>query len=61
MKSEGVRVVEVAWKADDGADDRAARDRLLGVNRAGVSVDFGGVKTDGSFRLSHPVKDGRIN
>ena len=34
---------------------RAARDRLLGVNCAGVAVDFGGVKTDGSFRLAHPA------
>ena len=28
-----------------------ARDRLLGVNRAGRAVQFGGVKTDGSFRF----------
>ena len=25
------------------------------MNRAGVAVDFGGVKTDGSFRLAHPA------
>ena len=29
-----------------------ARDRLLGVNRAGREVQFGGVKTDGSFRFA---------
>jgi len=28
-----------------------ARDRLLGVNRAGRAVRFGGIKTDGSFRF----------
>ena len=56
VKNEGGRVVNVAWKTDDGADTRAARDRLLGVNRAGAAVDFGGVKTDGSFRLAHPTK-----
>jgi len=45
------KVSSVAWESDDGEDARAVRDRLLGVNRAGVAVDFGGVKTDGSFRL----------
>ncbi|MGN0853780.1 MAG: hypothetical protein ACI4Q3_10460 [Kiritimatiellia bacterium] len=45
------RVESVAWKPAGADDSRAARDRLLGVNRAGAKVDFGGVKTDGSFRL----------
>ena len=45
------KVSSVAWESEATDDARAARDRLLGVNRAGVAVDFGGVKTDGSFRL----------
>ena len=56
VKNEGGRVEDVAWKAEGGVDERAARDCVLGVNRAGVSVDFDGVKTDGSFRLAHPKK-----
>ena len=30
----------------------AERDRLLGVNRAGRTVDFGGLRTNGAFRLA---------
>ena len=33
-------------------DEAAARDRLLGVNRAGRAVQFGGIKTDGTFRFA---------
>ena len=45
------KVTSVAWEPEDDTDARMARDRLLGVNRAGAPVDFGGVVTDGSFRL----------
>ena len=55
VATRGGAVADVAWKPDAAPDVQAARDRLLGVNRAGVAVDFGGVKTDGSFRLAHPA------
>ncbi|MGN0846492.1 MAG: hypothetical protein ACI4RA_03815 [Kiritimatiellia bacterium] len=54
VAAEAGTVTGVTWKPDDTPDAQTARDRLLGVNRAGVAVDFGGVKTDGSFRLAHP-------
>ena len=49
------KVSSVVWEPE-AADARVARDRLLGVNRAGIAVDFGGVKTDGSFRLVRGTK-----
>ncbi|MDO4366109.1 MAG: hypothetical protein Q4D70_04895, partial [bacterium] len=55
VATRGDAVTDVAWKPDAAPDAQAARDRLLGVNRAGVAVDFGGVKPDGSFRLAHPA------
>ena len=54
VRNEGGRVVDASWEPEE-ADAVGARDRLLGVNRAGAQVDFGGVKTDGSFRLEHPA------
>ena len=50
------KVTSVAWKPAEADDSYISRDRLLGVNRAGVSVDFGDVKTDGSFRLVREEK-----
>lgn len=38
--------------ADRPRDANPLRDKLLGVNRAGRAVSFGGVTTDGSFRFS---------
>ena len=48
------RVTDVAWRPDAPLNVQTPRDRLLGINRARVAVDFGGVKTDGAFRLAHP-------
>ena len=50
-KTDG-RVTDVAWQAENSPDAAAARDRLLGVNRAGRTVDFGGIRTNGSFRFA---------
>ena len=55
VSARGGRVTDVAWRPDTAPAEQRARDRLLGVNRAGVAVDFGGVKTDGSFRLARPA------
>ncbi len=52
VKKDGDKVAGVVWTPDATKDEQAVRDRLLGINRAGVAVDFGGVKTDGSFRLA---------
>ena len=41
----GVRRAATAFRS-------AARDRLLGVNRAGRAVQFGGIRTDGTFRFA---------
>ena len=35
-----------------GASPDLLRDKLLGVNRAGCAVSFGGITTDGSFRFA---------
>ena len=48
----GGKISGVTWKPEGPSDEEAARDRLLGVNRAGRVVQFGGVKTDGSFRFA---------
>lgn len=46
------KIEKTEWNPVVAADDAIARrDRLLGVNRAGAKVDFGDVRTDGSFRL----------
>lgn len=55
VSAEEGRVTDVTWRPDVKLDVQTPRDRLLGVNRARVVVDFGGVKTDGAFRLSHPA------
>ena len=46
------KISSVTWRTEESPDAAAARDRLLGVNRAGRAVQFGGVKTDGSFRFA---------
>ena len=46
------KISGVTWRPEELTDDIAARERLLGVNRAGRFVECGGVKTDGSFRFS---------
>ena len=46
------RISGVTWKPEGSPDEAAARDRLLGVNRAGRAVQFGGIKTDGTFRFA---------
>ena len=46
------KISGVSWKPEGSPDEAAARDRLLGVNRAGRAVQFGGIKTDGSFRFA---------
>ena len=48
----GGKISGVTWKPEGPSDEATARDRLLGVNRAGREVQFGGVKTDGSFRFA---------
>ena len=48
----GEKISSVTWQVADSPDAVAARDRLLGVNRAGRAVEFGGVKTNGSFRFA---------
>ena len=45
-------VPAAAWRPDGLPEKVAARERLIGANRAGRAVDFGGVKTDGSFRFA---------
>ncbi len=55
VKTEAGKVTDVAWQPEETGAALSARERLLGVNRAGTVVDFGGVKTDGSFRLAHPA------
>ena len=46
------KISGVSWKPEGSPDEAAARDRLLGVNRAGRAVQFAGVKTDGTFRFA---------
>ena len=46
------KISSVGWVPEDSSDEAEARDRLLGVNRAGRAVQFDGVKTDGSFRFA---------
>ena len=46
------KISGVTWKPEGPSDEATARDRLLGVNRAGREVQFGGVKTNGSFRFA---------
>ena len=46
------KISGVSWKPEGSPDEAAARDRLLGVNRAGRAVQFGGIKTDGTFRFA---------
>ena len=48
----GGKISGVTWKPEGPSDEATARDRLLGVNRAGREVQFGGVKSDGSFRFA---------
>jgi hypothetical protein len=48
----GEKISSVTWQAEDSPDVVAVRDRLLGVNREGRAVQFGGVKTNGSFRFA---------
>ena len=48
----GGRVTDVVWRPEAPDDARLVRDRLLGVNRAGKAVDFGGLRTNGSFRFA---------
>lgn len=44
-------VMRSAWRDVASDVQQAARDRLLGINRAQRRMDFGGVVTDGSFRF----------
>lgn len=46
------KISGVVWMPEASSDEVAARDRLLGVNRAGRVVHFDGVKTDGTFRFA---------
>ena len=48
---DATKIAQVTWAPDAVPDRRAERDRVLGVNRAHAQVDFGGIVTDGSFRL----------
>lgn len=41
----------LAWRDVASDVQQAARDRLLGINRAQRRMDFGGIVTDGSFRF----------
>ena len=60
VRRDGGRVAEVTWQTETGtveamSEQERARAAQLSVNVAGATIDFGGVKTDGTFRLAHPA------
>lgn len=51
VERENDKLSKVTWLPEE-EHTNPARERLLGINRAGKSVNFGGIKTDGTFRFS---------
>lgn len=47
---ENDKISKVSWQPENERKN-LKREHLLGINHAGKAVDFGGIKTDGSFRF----------